>query len=149
MKKFSKQALALAMIFSALYIFGCSSSAIDVSKLSPEELVQTYYKSLASGDIETARACLSKDYAKDMDQFQDSDFTNLESVTNIFVKPASCCWPVHYRGAEVKAVQMVVTYEAHYKIITGADNGKQLRFVAVYKVDGDSSWKIISIGSGP
>ncbi len=142
-----KKLLIIAgLITTIIVLIGCAKPVKDVSKLGPEQLVKTYYQSLAVGDITTARECLSDEYAKEIGIFEDSDLTNLRSIKDIRVRTGA---PVGLYGKNYKEAQVVAQYEATYRqMITEAD-GKQIRFIYVAKKTKNSPWKIISIGTGP
>jgi len=129
---------------------GCTgqpkTSSLNIDSLSPEQLVEAYYKSLSSNDIITARNCLSNEMKEIMDTVSDSDFKNLKSLANLKVSPA---YPIKLYGNNYEEAQVVAEYHAVYKEVTCLPNGKQHRFIYVAKATPDSPWRIISIGTGP
>jgi len=123
----------------------------DVSSMDPQQLVQTYYDSLAAGDYVTAKACLSDqvDGNFSIQQYMnlpDSDFTNIIRLTDITVSsPAN----IRLDKTNYQEVQVVAKYFAQYKKVVSATSGEQVRFIYVAKKEKGSPWKIISIGTGP
>ena len=120
--------------------------SIDLSKLTPQQLVETYYKSLSVGDLSTARSCMDEEYAKQFVKLEDSDFKNLRELSDLKVKPEA---PIKLHGKNYDEVQVVAEYIAVYKKVITSDSGRQIRFVYVGKKEKDSPWRIISIGTGP
>lgn len=149
-----KVAIAAALVLISLLLVGCStgnskrpaSSNNPIDRLTPQQLVKAYYKSLAARDYVTARACLSSEYAAEMDSFVDSDFKNLLSISNLAVSKEA---DINLYGKNYDEAQVVAEYNATYKKIITSENGKQVRFVYVAKKTKDSPWRIISIGNGP
>lgn len=131
-----------------IFLAGCGTkeNKSNIDKLQPAELVKTYYESLAKGDYETAKACLSEEYANQVIEQEDSDFKNLAQISNIRISnPAQ----IKLYGKNYDEVQVTVKYNAVYKKISSSNNGEQLRFIYVGKKQKYSPWKIISIGTGP
>jgi len=122
-----------------------SKPPVDIDALSPEQLVETYFKTLSSGNLATAEKCLSDEMKKTI-SLPDSDFKNLKSLSNLEVSPAH---PIKLYGKNFTEVQVVVRYDAVYKEIFSAPNGRQTRFIYVAKAGPGSPWRIISIGAGP
>ncbi|MDP4089396.1 MAG: DUF4829 domain-containing protein [Bacillota bacterium] len=146
-----KKVLCFIFLIAILTLSGCSNSrasvhSIDITKLGPHDLVKTYYESLANGDLKTAEACLSEDYAKSMKGSTDSDFKNLKSLTNLIVNPEA---DIKLNGQNYEEKQVTVEYDAVYKKEITSPNGKQILFVYVGKKTESSPWKIISVGTGP
>jgi len=120
--------------------------AKDVSKLGPQELVKTYYKSLEKGDISTAKACLSNEYRAEVERADYSDLKNLTGLEIIRIsKPANI--PLYKKN--YREVQIVAEYSASYWRMGPEVSGKEIRFIYVGKKTQDSPWKIIGIGCGP
>jgi len=145
-----KRMVLVILLFSLTSGLGCTgqpkTSSLNVDSLSPEQLVETYYRSLSSNDIITARNCLSDEMKEMMDTVPDSDFKNLKSLTSLKVSTA---YPIKLYGNNYEEVQVVAEYHAVYKEVTCLPNGKQHRFIYVAKATPDSPWRIISIGTGP
>jgi hypothetical protein len=103
------------------------------------ELVETYYKSLQA-----------KDFATEQENYSDSDEKNLKRLTNLKVKKGLDVGTDIRQGKKYfKEVPVVAEYGAKYYEETTSIDGKQVRFIYVAKKSKNSSWKIISIGSGP
>jgi hypothetical protein len=113
--------------------------------MEPSELVKTFYESGARKDYATARACLDDEYANQIDGLEPY-FDNLKKIRDIKVSEFTNT-PLY--GENFLEGQVVVEYNAIYKEFITQENGKQVRFIYVAKVEGDSPWKIISIGTGP
>jgi uncharacterized membrane protein len=118
----------------------------DVSALTPQQLVETYYRSIAAGDLETARSCLSPGLLSIMNQAVDSDFINLVSLSNLRVSSAA---HIKLDSKNFDEVQVAAEYDAVHKKILTSNDGHQIRFIYVGKSTRDAPWKIISIGTGP
>lgn len=157
--KFTKGlCLTIMILITAVFATGCNTNRQDsaniegvvtdtvLAKLDARQLVERYYKSLASKDWVTAKACLGDDYAEKSITYKDSYFHNLITLTDLKVSKEA---PVKPRKAYFKEVQIVVEYNATYKRIQGSQDGAQISFVYIGKKNIDSPWKIISIGSGP
>lgn len=148
-KKFN---IMLCLFFISLYLIGCTFNSKtniiseDLKNASPQKLVEIFYNSLSKGDYKTAKSCLSTDYAKEFSNAPDSDFKNLLKITDIKVSAEA---PIKLYNKNYDEVQVTAEYTAEYKKVITAENGKQLRFIYVAKMENDSSWKIISIGTGP
>lgn len=146
-----KKSLGLFLTVIVLLITGCSSNTgtakkADLSNLTPTQIVETYYKSIATGDYSTARNCLSEEFAKQYANALDSDFVNIKKLTDLKVNPAA---PIKLYGKNFNEVQVTAEYVAEYKKVITSNSGKQIRFIYVAKKKKDSPWKIISIGTGP
>lgn len=144
-----KRILGLTLIVVVL-ISGCGTSTdttrrTDLSNLSPTQVVETYYNSIAAGDYSTAKDCLS-DEAQQYVNAPDSDFKNIKQLTDLKVSSAAS---IKLYGKNFDEVQVTVDYVAEYKKVITSNSGKQHRFIYVAKKDKDSPWKIISIGTGP
>ncbi|HZD59155.1 MAG TPA: DUF4829 domain-containing protein [Anaerolineae bacterium] len=147
-------ATAAALVLLSLLLVGCATGSSKrpalnnnpIEELTPWQLVETYYKSLAARDYATARACLSPEYASEIDRSDDSDFKNLWSISNLVVSKEA---NIKLYGKNYDEVQVVAEYDATYKKIITAENGRQIRFLYVARKSKDSPWRIISIGTGP
>jgi len=143
--------LVLIFLLSLFLSSGCAGPPkrplidVNVDTLSPEQLVETYYKSLSNRDFKLAEKCLS-DEMKEKISSTDSDFKNLKSLKNLVVTPAQ---PIKLQGKNFKEVQVVATYDARYKEVFSVMDGPQMWFLYVAKAGPDSPWRIISIGTGP
>ena len=146
MKKLLGLVLLVMMVVS-----GCGSpkgtaTTIDLSNLSASQVVETYYKSIASSDYSTAKACLADDIGQQYLSAPDSDFKNIKQLTDLKVSSQA---QIELYGKNYEEVQVVADYVAEYKKVITSNSGKQTRFIYVGKKEKDSPWKIISIGTGP
>lgn len=143
--------IGLVIFLAFIVIPGCakteplSKPQVDIDNLSPQQLVETYYTSLSSGDLATAEKCLSDDMKKIISS-PDSDFHNLKKLYNLEVSQA---YPIKLYAKNHDEVQVVAQYSATYKKFITTPNGHQTRFIYVAKAKEDSPWRIISIGTGP
>lgn len=145
-----KKLLGLVMLVITV-VSGCGSpksaaTTIDLSNLTPSQVVETYYKSIASSDYSTAKACLADDIAQQYLSAPDSDFKNIKQLTDLKVSSPA---PIKLYGKNYDEVQVVAEYVAEYKKVITSHSGKQIRFIYVGKKEKDSPWKIIGIGTGP
>jgi ketosteroid isomerase-like protein len=134
-----------------MFISGCgtaegTAAKTDLSNLTPSQVVETYYNSIASGDYSTAKAVLSDDIGQQYINSSDSDFKNIKQLTDLKVSPAA---PIKLYGKNFDEVQVTAEYVAEYKKVITSNSGKQMTFIYVAKKEKDSPWKIISIGTGP
>ncbi|MCR3922857.1 MAG: DUF4829 domain-containing protein [Firmicutes bacterium] len=134
------------VLLIVILLAGCSATNTkDVSELEPNQLVQTYYESLANKDYIAAKSCLDEDYASEIMDLDDSYFNNLKSLKQITISEPS---ETQY-GDNYQVVQIIAEYNATYKKIITSHDGNQYRFVNVAKKSQTSAWRIISIGTGP
>lgn len=145
-----KKILVLAMVAVAL-ISGCGTTtgaakSADLSKLTPTQVVETYYNSIATGDYSTAKNCLSDEIGQQYVNAPDVDFKNTKQLTDLKVSPAA---PIKLYGKNFDEVQVTAEYSAENKKVITSNSGKQIRFIYVAQKEKDSPWKIISIGTGP
>lgn len=143
--KFIVLIFLFALFASSGFAIQLKKSVVDIDTLSPEQLVETYYKSLGNKDFAVAEKCLS-DEMKETISSPDSDFKNLRSLKNLVVTPAR---PIKLQGKNFKEVQVVATYDAQYKEVFSVTDGPQMWFIYVAKAAPDSPWRIIAIGTGP
>jgi ketosteroid isomerase-like protein len=134
-----------------IFLSGCGTGKgtapkIDSSNMTPSQVVETYYNSIATGDYSTAKAVMSDDIGQQYINSPDSDFKNIKKLTDLKVSPAA---PIKLNGKNFDEVQVTAEYVAEYKKVITSNSGKQIRFIYVAKKDKDSTWKIISIGTGP
>ena len=130
-------------ILLGLFFIRANIVVKDVSQLEPNELVETYYKSLNWKALATAKSCLSDEYAQ--------NFSVLYELNTLYISDLSVSEPFEtpYHGSNYKEVQISVEYNAYYIKEQASANGKHIRFIYVAKETEDSPWKIISIGTGP
>ena len=145
-----KKILGLVLV-AVVLISGCGTiksvpKGADLSKLNPTQVVETYYTSIATGDYSTAKDCISEEISQRYINHSDSDFKNIDKLTELKVSTAA---PIKLYGKNFDEVQVTAEYVAEYKKVITSDSGKQLRFVYVAKKEKDSPWKIISFGTGP
>lgn len=146
MKKLQWLVLLIITVVSGCGTPRGTATTIDLSKLTPSQVVETYYKSIASSDYSTAKACLADDIGQQYLSAPDSDFKNIKQLTNLKVSSPA---PIKLYGKNYEEVQVVAEYVAEYKKVITSNSGKQTRFIYVGKKEKDSPWKIISIGTGP
>lgn len=118
----------------------------NLTNLNPTQLVETYYKSIASRNYSKAEACLSDDIAKQYKKSPGSDFRNIKKLTDLMVSKAV---NIKLYGKNYREVQVTAEYIVDYKNVITSENGKQIRFIYVAMKEKNSPWKIISIGTGP
>lgn len=145
-----KRILGLVLMVVVL-ISGCGPSTgekakKDLSNLSPTEVVEAYYNSIASQDYSTAKNCLSDELVQQYVDSPYSDLNNIKKLTDLKVHPAA---PIKLYGKNFAEVQVTAEYVAEYKEEKALVNGKQFMFIYVAQKEKDSPWKIISIGTGP
>lgn len=145
-----KKILVLVLLLIT-FMSGCGSPkgtaiTVDLSNLTPSQVVETYYKSIASGDYTTAKACLSDEIGDQYINSPDSYFKNIKKLTDLKVSSPAA---IKLYGKNFEEVQVTAEYVAEYKKVITSNNGKQIRFIYVAKKEKDSAWKIISIGTGP
>jgi hypothetical protein len=131
-------------------VVAACGSAVNPANLGPRELVVAYYASLEKGDTSAARSDLAPSLAGLEDSSPDSDFTNLQTITNVVVgrdEQTGTAGTSFERYVELR--EMAVTFDAVYKQVITADSGRQTRFVIVGRLTTQSPWQIVSIGSGP
>ena len=116
-----------------------------MQNLTPSQVVETYYNSIATGDYSTAKDCLSQELHQYVNT-RGSDFNNIKKLTELKVSPAA---PVKLYGKNFEEVQVTAQYVTDFKKMYTSNDGKQFRFVYVAKKEKDSPWRIISIGTGP
>lgn len=141
----------LGLVLAVTIISGCGTTTgtatkVDFSNLTPTQVVETYYNSVATGDYATAKDCLSDEIGQQYVNAPDSDFKNTKKLTDLKVSSAL---PIKLYGKNFDEVQVTATYVAEYRKVITSNSGKQFRFIYVAKKEKDSPWKIISIGSGP
>jgi len=145
-----KRSLLPLVIFSLLFVFlalsGCSEQSLDVSKLEPKELVEVYYRSVATGDIGTARACLSAELAKKLGEKPDKAFNDARRSSNLVVNNPM---PIESSNGNYKEVRVIVEADDATRVMMGGGNNLQYRYLHVAKATKNSSWKVVSIKSGP
>jgi len=147
MTRFPLQLLVCAIAFCG--IGGCGS-AVNPGNLGPHELVLAYYTSLQKGDTSAARADLAPSFAALQDSSVDSDSRNLQSLNSVVVgddQPTGAAGTAFQNYAELR--EMAVSFDAVYKQEITSDSGRQTRFVIVGRPTLQSSWQIVSIGTGP
>lgn len=145
-----KKLLGLVLLV-IMFVSGCgtpkgSATTIDFSNLTPSQVVETYYKSIASSDYSTAKACLADDISQQYISAPDSYFKNIKQLTDLKVSTPA---PIKLYGKNFDEVQVTADFVAEYKKVITSNSGKQTRFIYVGKKEKDSPWKIISIGTGP
>ena len=114
--------------------------------LSPTQVVQEYYNCVARHDAGRAARFLAPQQAKLEWSASDSDFHNIETISNVTVtQPAH----IPLDGEYTDEVQVVATYTARFKRVLTADSGPQTRFLYLGRNDAGQPWLIFSIGSGP
>lgn len=142
--------LGLVLVVVTL-ISGCGTTSgaaksVDVSNLTATQVVETYYRNIATGDYATAKDCLSNEIGQQYVNSPDSDFKNIKRLTYLKVSPAA---PIKLYGKNFDEMQVTAEYVVEYKKVITSNSGKQFRFIYVGKKEKDSPWKIISIGTGP
>ena len=147
MTRFPMQLLVGATAFCI--VAGCGS-AVNPGNLGPRELVVAYYASLQKGDTSAAWADLAPSFAALQDASVDADSRNLQSLTSVVVgedQPTGTAGTAFHNYAELR--EMAVSFDAVYKQEITSHNGGQTRFVIVGRPTRQSSWQIVSIGTGP
>lgn len=140
--------IILTCILVSLIISGCvaKNSEKYIDKLTPEKLVETYYTSLSSGDLKTAKYCLSKEFLFAENKYDESDIKNIKKLNNLKVEKGV---QIKQNGENFLIVQVVASYDAIYKKQITSNDGPQYRYLYVAQKNINSPWKIIDIGTGP
>ncbi len=137
------------MISIGLLLGGCSAAASAVQPLSAEATVKAYLGAVNSHSWKHARNLLSPSEQKVFVTAPDSDRNNTISVTHVDVK----VYPAPFERAAYPGFtsikQALVTFDATYKKVYGATDGRQTRFVYVGCVGASGPWRILGIGTGP
>ena len=144
-----KLVVLVILVIAVVWWCGNPKSApttLDLSNLTPSQVVETYYKSIASSDYSTAKACLADDLSQ---QYVSAPYSDFDNIKQLKVLKVSSPAPIKLYGKNYDEAQVVAVYVAVYKKVFTSNSGIQTRFVYVGKKEKDSPWKIISIGTGP
>jgi hypothetical protein len=74
---------------------------------------------------------------------------NTLTVTNVSVKVFPAPFEQNAYPGYTSIRQALVTFDATYRLVLGANNGPQTRFVYVGCVGASGPWRILGIGTGP
>jgi len=95
-------------------------------------------------------ADLASSFAALQDSSVDADSRNLQSLNSVVVgedQPTGTAGTAFQNYAELR--EMEVSFDAVYKQEITSHSGRQTRFVIVGRPTWQSSWQIVSIGTGP
>jgi hypothetical protein len=128
---------------------GSAASKPPPSALGPKEVAARYFAAVSKGEWATAHGCLEPAYDRLLSSAPDSDFNNLDSITDVQVgdpHPAG-----HPGGSDSFAdtAEVAVTFQARYKQTITVDSGRQTRFVLLGRHGPGEPWLIFGIGTGP
>lgn len=114
--------------------------------LSAKQVAQDYYQSIEQHDVSAAAQFLAPDLASLYRSSPDSDFHNVQSLSNVTVSnPNNIRLDSKYKYE----VQVTANYTAQYKQEVTEPNGGQTRFIYLGRNSQQAQWLIISIGTGP
>ena len=134
----------LLSVFSYYWYFQRSTEWVN--RLGPRDLIQTYYKSIAMHNKKVAIACLAPEYRLQVVGSDDWEGRNVLLLSELKISgPHS----IALNNSNYKELQLTADYEVTYKHVITENSGHSTRFIYVGKKYRDSSWKIISIGTGP
>jgi hypothetical protein len=127
----------MGLVLLLIMVTGCGSTPVDLSNLGPKELVETYYKCAADGDLSTARAC----FAEDIRKANTMELEYIKGLTNLKVSEPG---PSSPRGSYAESIKVYAEFDGEYKKGYEYLNGPRQVVVIVVRKDGNSPWKIFS-----
>ena len=136
------------------YIDAQDELEIKLSKMTPEDIIKTYYKALDKNDIKLARACmtranLSHELSSNLNNYY--LFNKDSGKKNNNIKRAKLLGIEEMEGIENEqgVLEYYVEVDFDFKETITSEDGVGPRFITLKKESEKSGWRIDSIGTGP
>ena len=144
---------AVARLLSlVLLATGCgslTSSNPPPANLSAPAVAARYFAAVSKGDWATAHGCLDREYDHFLSSAPDSDFYNLDSLSNVWVGDGYPAGHPGGSGSFADTVEVAATFDARYKQVSTVHSGRQTRFLLLGRHRSRDPWLIFGIGTGP
>lgn len=122
------------------------TQSLDRPARSATQVVSEYYKYIALGESREAAQFLTPELVSQFNSEPDSDFNNVQSISNVRVSKA---YESRLDKKYKYEVQVDAEFKAQYDQVITVGNGPQTRFIYLGRDSNQQLWHIISIGTGP
>jgi len=125
----------------------------DLAKLTPEDLIKTYFDALSKNDFKMIRACKTRErlielLSTNLNNYylynpEDSEDYNIKSAKLLKLEKGKSL------DNSSDTLEYIATIDFRYKIKIDDENGVHPRFITLIKEVPKLGWRISGIGTGP